>query len=89
MGEVVRRLGIDARHVIFGHTHRAGPLDGDLEGWTLPGGARLHNTGSWLHEEVFLGGLRDPRNPYFPGGVTFVGDEGPPRTRNVLDGWEL
>src|SRR2546430_1555401 len=26
MGEVVARLGIGARHVIFGHTHRSGPL---------------------------------------------------------------
>ncbi len=29
MGEVVERLGIDARHVIFGHTHRSGPLPDD------------------------------------------------------------
>lgn len=88
MGEVVRRLGIDAKHVLFGHTHRAGPLPRDVEGWTLPGGTRLHNTGSWLHEEVFMGGLRDARNPYFPGAVTYVGDDGPPELRNVLEGWE-
>jgi hypothetical protein len=29
LGDVVAGLGIDARHVIFGHTHRAGPLPGD------------------------------------------------------------
>ena len=87
MGEVVRRLGIEAEHVIFGHTHRAGPLGHDTEGWTLPGGTRLHNTGSWLHEKVFLGDRHDARNPYFPGWVTFVADEGPPEARNVLDGW--
>ena len=87
IGEVVRRLAIGAGHVVFGHTHRAGPLEGDDgEGWTLPGGTRLHNTGSWLHEEVFLGGLRDARNPYFPGWVTYVRDEGPPERRNVLEG---
>ena len=84
MGEVVRRLGIEAEHVIFGHTHRAGPLDGDVEGWTLPGGTRLHNTGSWLHEYVFLGNHQDPSNPYFPGWVTYVRDEGPPEKKNVL-----
>ena len=89
MGEVQRRLDIDAEHVIFGHTHRAGPLDGDAEGWTLPGGTRLHNTGSWLHEEVFLGDLRDPRNPYFPGWVTYVADDGPPERRNVLEDYAL
>ena len=34
MGEVVERLGIDARHVIFGHTHRSGPLpDDDAADW--------------------------------------------------------
>ena len=87
MGEVVRRLKIDAGHVIFGHTHRAGPLPADVEGWTLPGGGRLHNTGSWLREDVFLGDRHDTRNPYFPGWVTFVGDIGPPERRNVLEGW--
>jgi predicted phosphodiesterase len=84
IGEVVRRLGIDAEHVIFGHTHRFGPLPRDVQGWTLPGGTRLHNTGSWLHEEVFLGDRHDISNPYYPGWVTFVGDAGPPVVRNVL-----
>ena len=84
MGEVIHRLGIDAEHVIFGHTHRAGPLPGDVEGWTLPGGTRLHNTGSWLQEDVFLGNHRDSSNPYFPGWVTYVDDDGPPERKNVL-----
>ena len=60
MGEVLHRLGIDAEHVIFGHTHRAGPLPGDVEGWTLPGGTRLHNTG-----QLAAGG-RLPRRPQGP-----------------------
>lgn len=84
MAEVVDHLGIDAEHVIFGHTHRTGPLDGDVEGWTLPGGTRLHNTGSWLQEDVFLGDHRDPSNPYFPGWITYLRDEGPPQKKNVL-----
>ena len=42
MGEVVARLGIDARHVIFGHTHRSGPLpDDDAGEWRLAGGGQL------------------------------------------------
>ncbi len=85
MGEVLDRLAIDAAHVIFGHTHRVGPLSGDVEGWTLPSGTRLHNTGSWLDEQVFLEDGRDVSNPYFPGWVTFLGDEGPPERRNVLE----
>ena len=59
MGEVVSRLGVqDARHVIFGHTHRAGPLPGESEGWWLPGGARLTNTGSWIYERRVRGRRR-------------------------------
>ena len=86
MGEVIRRTGVEAEHVLFGHTHRAGPLKREVEGWTLPDGARLHNTGSWLNEDVFLGEIRDARNPYFPGWVTYVRDEGPPELRNILSG---
>ena len=45
MATVVESLGVEAEHVIFGHTHRAGPLPGDAEGWRLRGGARLHEHG--------------------------------------------
>ena len=83
IAEVVGSLGIEADHVIFGHTHRAGPLPGEHEGWTLPGGTRLTNTGSWLYESVFI---RDegPSNPYWPGVVAILEDDGPPRIENVL-----
>ena len=89
MGEVVSRLGVqDARHVIFGHTHRTGPLPGEVEGWWLNDGARLTNTGSWLYEHVFVG--RDgPENPYWPGRVIWLGDDGPPRSQDVLSGVDL
>jgi predicted phosphodiesterase len=84
MGETVRRLGIEADHVIFGHTHRSGPHPGDSEGWDLPGGGRLMNTGSWIHEPAFLG--RSPReSPYWPGHVAMVPDEGPPVLLDLLD----
>jgi len=88
MAEAVRRLRIDAEWVLFGHTHRAGPLEGDdASEWELPGGPKLVNTGCWVHEEVFLGrGGR--RSPYWPGTVVEVGDEGPPRLRNLLEEWE-
>jgi predicted phosphodiesterase len=78
MHEVVRRLGIDAAHVIFGHTHRSGPHAGD-SGW-----GPLMNTGSWIHEPAFLG--RSPReSPYWPGHVALVPDEGPPELMSLLD----
>lgn len=83
MGEVVDRLGIDAEHVIFGHTHRAGPLAGEAAEWTSPNGVRLHNTGSWIHEDAFVGN-DGPSNPYWPGRVVWLDDTGPPRLENAL-----
>ncbi len=84
MGEVARRLGIDAEWVLFGHTHRAGPLDRDGRAeWEEPGAPKLVNTGCWVYERVFLGDA-GTRSPYWPGSLVEVGDDGPPRLRNVL-----
>ncbi len=85
-GEVLRRLGVPASHVIFGHTHRAGPLERDDRGeWRAPTGAALINTGSWVHEPRFLGS--DPRrSPYRPGFAAIIEDDGPPGLVNLLDG---
>jgi hypothetical protein len=79
--EVIERLDVPAAHVIFGHTHRAGPLPGDdCVEWE-----RLLNTGSWVHEPSFLGD--SPReSPYRPGFAAFVTDTGPPELVNLLDG---
>jgi hypothetical protein len=83
--EVVRRLAIDTRHVIFGHSHRAGPLGRDDRGeWVAPGGALLTNSGSWVHEPGFLG-PRPESSPYRPGFAVAVGDAGPPELVNLLD----
>jgi hypothetical protein len=81
------RLGVRAPHVIFGHTHRAGPLPGDddLFGWRTPEGPALLNAGCWVYERTFLG--RDASNsPYRPGFCAVVDDEGPPVLLNLLDG---
>ena len=48
IGEVTRRLDIDADHLIFGHTHRRGPMRAET-GWRMPEGTRLWNTGSWVY----------------------------------------
>jgi hypothetical protein len=78
MRTVLDRLGVDAPHVIFGHTHRSGPHYGD-DGW-----GALMNTGSWIHEPAFLG--RSPKDsPYWPGHLAFVPDEGPPQLVSLLD----
>jgi predicted phosphodiesterase len=90
MAKVLEGMGIEAEHVVFGHTHRAGPLERDDErdGWITPDGTRLWNSGSWLHEEVFLGD-GGSANPYWPGHVIRVGDSGPPQIENVLRDLEL
>ena len=86
MSEAVMRLGVTARHVIFGHSHRAGPLPGGRRlRVARPGGPRLHNGGCWMYETHFLGGP-DPRaSPYWPGGLTVVDDDGPPRLERLLE----
>ncbi|HSI80002.1 MAG TPA: metallophosphoesterase [Solirubrobacterales bacterium] len=86
MGEVVDRLRIDARHVVFGHTHRRGPLADDPE-WRA-GEMRLWNTGSWVASPTLVG-TTGSRSPYWPGTVAIVGDSGPPELRHLLDGWTL
>ena len=94
-GAELRRSGLDAMarvaevlapgtpHVIFGHTHRPGPLDrDDLAEWTTTSGMRLWNSGSWLHEGAFVRAAQ--KSPYWPGTVLAMDDEGPPTIRNVL-----
>jgi hypothetical protein len=86
LAEVVTRLGVDARHVIFGHSHRAGPFGRDDVGeWRVPAGALLHNGGSWMYETHFFG-PDAASSPYWPGGVTVLDEHGPPRMERLLDG---
>jgi hypothetical protein len=89
MREVVRRLEIPASHVVFGHTHRAGPLAGDpLDEWRAPSGASLWNNGSWQLERSYLG-WEPGASPYRPGFCAFVSATGPPEVTNLLDGLDL
>src|SRR5947207_12248952 len=80
MNELLRALGLDdAREVIYGHTHRPGPLPRD-EDWDL----RLYNAGSWLYEPNLLG-AGSPDSPYWPGTAIFVEDDKPPELRRLLE----
>jgi len=84
ISEVVERLRIRARHVVFGHTHRAGMLDGDaLPEWLTPNGVRLHNAGSWVYSKTFLA-RGDPQSPYWPGGAVLLERGAPPQLRRLL-----
>jgi hypothetical protein len=80
--EMASRLGLEGIHLIFGHTHRPGPLPDDPE-WPLPGGGRLHNTGSWIFFEA-LQPTGTPPNSYWPGTVTWLEDDQPPRRVRLL-----
>ena len=80
--ETARRLGVDGGHVIVGHSHRGGPLPNEAE-WQLPGGGRLHNTGSWVFASAFHHPGHPP-NPYWPGTLTWLEDDAPPRRVQLL-----
>lgn len=84
MGEVAARLDLDDAYVIFGHTHRAGPLPGDSpDEWRGRGGARLFNTGCWTYDAVFLTPTPG-ESPYWPGTAVLVEDSGPPTHLRLL-----
>jgi hypothetical protein len=83
--QVLRRMAVPAEHVIFGHTHRAGPLPGDDRSeWLASGGANMINSGSWVFSPEFTG--RNPQgSPYRAGFAVVVEDQGPPEVINLLN----
>jgi predicted phosphodiesterase len=81
MAETVERLEIDAETVIFGHTHRRGPLPGE-ERWTA-GDVELINTGSWVYSTGLLRGTA-AESPYWPGTIGLL-DGGGFELRHLLD----
>jgi len=80
--EMYSRLGLEGVHLITGHTHRPGPLPDEPE-WTLPGGGRLHNTGNWIFFEA-LQPSGAPPHSYWPGTVTWLEGNEPPRRVQLL-----
>lgn len=83
MRELVGRLGIEAEDVIFGHTHRRGPL-GAEPGWELAGGTRLMNTGSWMYAPGLLGPAAEG-SVFWPGTVAVLEHDRRPELRHLLD----
>jgi hypothetical protein len=85
-GEVLARLEITAPYVLFGHTHRAGPLAREHRSeWRAPTGSAILNTGSWVHEPAFLGPV-PAESPYRPGFCAILESGGPPELTCLLDG---
>lgn len=81
---VIDGLGIDARHVIWGHSHRSGPWpEDDPAEWTAGTGARILNTGSWVYQPHFLS-PEPNHSPYWPGTAVIVEESGPPRLVRLL-----
>jgi Calcineurin-like phosphoesterase len=84
MGRVVESLVPGVEHVVFGHTHRPGPLaDDDPAEWTTPSGTRLWNCGNWFKDPALVGDST-ARSPYRPGTMVILDHAGPPRVENVL-----
>jgi UDP-2,3-diacylglucosamine pyrophosphatase LpxH len=84
MAHVVRRLGIDADWVVFGHVHRRGPIAD--EPWPVigSGAPRLVNTGSWVFDALLVDRATPP-HPYWPGGAVILEEGRPPRSIGLLD----
>ena len=83
MAEVVERLDVDARYVLFGHLHSPGPLPADAASWRTAAGTQLVNTGSWVYEPSYLGET-PAESPDWPGTCVFVRNGDPPELRNLL-----
>jgi hypothetical protein len=80
MRDLIAALQIDAREIVYGHTHRPGPLPRDAT-WD----ARLFNSGSWLYEPNLLQTTAG-ESPYWPGTVIWIEDDTPPRLESLLLG---
>ncbi|HEV2973663.1 MAG TPA: metallophosphoesterase [Solirubrobacteraceae bacterium] len=91
IGEVAERLSLADSHVVFGHTHRTGPLRGDdVREWNRPPaspggtpGARLVNCGCWTYDSIFLTDTPG-ESAYWPGTCVLVEDTGPPTVKRLL-----
>src|SRR5215218_8928882 len=82
---VLGNLRVEADHVLFGHTHRTGPVASDCEArWRTSNGTALWNTGSWVYEPAYVG-TRGASSPYWPGTLVTVDGSGPPRIHRLLD----
>jgi hypothetical protein len=80
MHAVTRHLDIRAEHVLFGHSHRTGPLPGDDRSeW-----GRLLNVGSWVAGSHTT--ETGTASPYRAGGAARIAPTGAPVLERVVWG---
>lgn len=89
MAQVAQDLGVvpRARHVLFGHVHRLGPLNADegLGSWRPdPEGPYLWNSGSWVHEPMLVTS-EDHQSPFWPGGALLLDGDRTPQVQRLLE----
>jgi predicted phosphodiesterase len=85
MGELAARLGVGESYVVFGHTHREGPLpDEDAAEWVGRLGARLVNCGSWVGQRADAGTTHGAAS--WRGSCVIVEDSGSPRVESLEPG---
>ena len=84
---VAEAMGVAPDALIFGHTHRAGPLPGDAAWeWALERGGRMLNTGAWVHPRTApIGPEAGPGSVYWPGRAVLVAADGVARPLRLLD----
>jgi UDP-2,3-diacylglucosamine pyrophosphatase LpxH len=82
MVDAVEHLAIEADTVVFGHTHRRGPHEGE-PGWHTKHGTKVVNTGSWVYSPGLLGST-SADSPYWPGSIAVV-EGGEVELRFLLD----
>ena len=78
---VVRALAVPARHVIFGHTHCAGPLPAMDPAQWRDGDLQVHNSGCWTDEPMIES--RADHSPYRPGRAVVLQDDDAPRVETL------
>ena len=75
--EAANSIGVRTGHLIYGHTHRPGPLPSDNGPEWNQRGLKLWNTGSWVFEDHFLSAAK-PGSAYWPGrAIVLEGDADP------------
>lgn len=73
MEAVTAQLAVDAKHVVFGHLHRLGPLPPDDPDPWFTDERQQWNSGSWVYEPMLLSRAAPP-HPYWPGGALQIDD---------------